>query len=63
MRHAVEAGLPLVCDDDALNVIAEGVVTMPPDIPLIITPPPGERQLADVPTAEINLTGFGGQRL
>ena len=54
LRHAVEAGLPLVCDADALNVIAEGVVTMPPDIPLIITPHPGEAaRLADVPTGEI----------
>lgn len=54
LRHAVEAGVPLVCDADALNVIAEGVVTMPPDIPLIITPHPGEAaRLADVPTGEI----------
>ena len=54
LRHAVEAGLPLVCDADALNVIAEGMVTMPPDIPLIITPHPGEAaRLADVPTGEI----------
>ena len=54
LRHAVEAGLPIVCDADALNVIAEGVVTMPPGIPLIITPHPGEAaRLADVPTGEI----------
>ena len=54
LRHAVEAGVPLVCDADALKVIAEGVVTMPPDIPLIITPHPGEAaRLAGVPTDEI----------
>ena len=54
LRHAVEAGLPLVCDADALNVIAEGVVTVPPHIPLIITPHPGEAaRLAGVPTGEI----------
>ena len=54
LRHAVEAGLPLVCDADALNVIAEGVVRMPADIPLIITPHPGEAaRLADVTIGEI----------
>jgi len=54
LRHAVEAGLPLVCDADALNVIAERMVAMPQDIPLIITPHPGEAsRLAGVPTGEI----------
>ena len=54
LRYAVEAGLPLVCDADALNVIAEGMVTMPPDIPLIITPHPGEAsRLAGVATGEV----------
>lgn len=54
LRHAVETGLPLVCDADALNVIAEGAVTIPSDLPLIITPHPGEAaRLADVPTGEI----------
>jgi len=54
LRHAVEAGVPLVCDADALNMVAEGVVTVPPDIPLIITPHPGEAaRLAGVPTGEI----------
>ena len=54
LRHAVQAGLPLICDADALNVIAEGVVTIPPDLPLIFTPHPGEAsRLAGVPTGEI----------
>ena len=60
LRHAVEAGLPLVCDADALNVIAEGGVTMPPDIPLIVTPHPGEAsRLAGVPTGEIESDRVG----
>ena len=54
LGHAVAAGLPLVCDADALNVIAENAVTVPPEIPWIVTPHPGEAsRLAGVTTAEI----------
>ena len=54
LRHAVAARLPLVCDADALNVIAESAVKIPPEIPWIATPHPGEAsRLANVLTAEI----------
>ena len=54
LRHAVEAEVPLVCDADALNLIAANNVTIPPEIPLIVTPHPGEAsRLASVTTSEI----------
>ncbi len=54
LRHAVSAGLPVVCDADALNVIAENVVIIPPEVPWIFTPHPGEAsRLAGVATPEI----------
>ena len=54
LRHAVAAGVPLVCDADALNLIAANDVTIPPEIPLIVTPHPGEAsRLAGVATSEI----------
>ncbi len=54
LRHAVAARLPLVCDADALNVMAANKVTLPSDIPLVVTPHPGEAsRLAGVTTIEI----------
>ncbi len=54
LQHAVAAGLPLICDADALNLIAENAVTIPPKISWIFTPHPGEAsRLADVATAEV----------
>ena len=54
LKYAVAARLPLVCDADALNVIATREVTVPAEIPLIMTPHPGEAsRLAGVTTAEI----------
>ena len=54
LEHALSAGVPLVCDADALNVIAANEVTIPPEIPLIVTPHPGEAsRLAGVTTSEI----------
>ena len=54
LRRAVAAGLPLVCDADALNLIAANEVTIPPEIPLIVTPHPGEAsRLAGVTISEI----------
>jgi NAD(P)H-hydrate epimerase len=54
LRHAFSAGVPVVCDADALNVIAAKEVTIPPEIPLIVTPHPGEAsRLAGVTTSEI----------
>ena len=54
LRHVLAAGVPLVCDADALNLIAANNVTIPPEIPLIVTPHPGEAsRLASVTTSEI----------
>jgi NAD(P)H-hydrate epimerase len=54
LRHAFSAGVPVICDADALNVIAAKEVTIPPGIPLIVTPHPGEAsRLAGVTTSEI----------
>ena len=54
LQHAVAAGLPLICDADALNLIAENAVTVPPEIPWIFTPHPGEAsRLAGVATGEV----------
>ena len=54
LEHALLAGVPLVCDADALNVIAANEVTIPPELPLIVTPHPGEAsRLAGVTTSEI----------
>ena len=54
LQHAVAAGLPLICDADALNLIAENAITVPPEIPWIFTPHPGEAsRLAGVATGEV----------
>ena len=54
LQYAVAAGLPLICDADALNLIAENAVTVPPEIPWIFTPHPGEAsRLAGVATGEV----------
>ena len=54
LRHAVAAGLPLVCDADALNLIAAQEITIPAEIPLIMTPHPGEAsRLAGATISEI----------
>lgn len=60
LGHAVAAGVPLVCDADALNVIAQSAVTIPPDTPLIMTPHPGEAsRLAGVAIGEIEADRVG----
>ena len=60
LRHAVTAGMPLVCDADALNMIAENEGVMPRETPLIVTPHPGEAsRLAGVPTGEIESDRVG----
>ena len=54
LQHAVAAGLPLICDADALNLIAENAVIVPPETPWIVTPHPGEAsRLACVATVEV----------
>ena len=54
LQHGVAAGLPLICDADALNLIAENAVTVPPETPWIVTPHPGEAsRLAGVATVEV----------
>lgn len=42
LQQALAAGKPLVIDADALNILAQGRIPWPDQVPVVITPHPGE---------------------
>jgi hydroxyethylthiazole kinase-like uncharacterized protein yjeF len=59
LQQVVASALPMVLDADALNLIAKGVITLPADSQLVITPHPGEAaNLLAVENSEIQSDRF-----
>lgn len=60
LQQVLKSGLPMVLDADALNILAEGRLTLPAHQQWVLTPHPGEAaRLLGVSTAEIQQNRLG----
>ena len=51
---AADEGVPVILDADALTLLARKKLTLPPDLPLILTPHPGElSRLTGIPVPDL----------